>query len=491
MSQNPETLWHKAQTLYRHGWLDASREALEDAFSLSTDDPMMAAQLADFLGRIAVRRNRFTTGSNWFRRALQALDADASNPLTFAIQVRLNMAMAAEGHVDRAIRGMQHLESYAVIQSPRQQAIFQMNFAVMYMHNEFYPQSLVRLQKAQVLSSSNESEDFGYALYTNLGVVLLELSDWNTARDSLTQALRLTRGKGIHALNELTHLAQLTGDEEAAYQYGTRAMSVMWGSLMTFEKGELALLCEVLARLAGHWGASALRSQLIDTSQALYGQLGMWRQWRRLQEDLAPVRDIRSSPPAPFFEEVLRFAQLLQAMLAQDILHPNLAAIADVRTQIAQALAQQRGWTAKEREALNLVCRLADYGLTAIDYDILHDPKKTAAAWQRYQKHPELSIRLLESLSLPSEVTSAIRDHHEQPDGLGFPAGKPLEEIAPMALVFQVAHSYAWNVIQEGVKHSDALIQAKCQAGSILDPQWAAGLEELFETMDEPLSESP
>ncbi len=481
MELTREQLWQQGQLWYRQGWMDAAREALETTFNRCSEIPLMRAQAADLLGRIAVRENRFTTGSNWFRWGLKALDTEADNALAFAMQVRLYMAMAADGHVDRAIRSMQQLEPYAAMRTARQQAIFHMNFAVMYMQNEFYPQALARLTKTEsLLFFQEDMADLGYALHTNLGVVLIELSQWSQAQDQLRKALTFTTGHSIHAINELTRVAHLTGDDDLAYQFATQAMHGMWGTLMTFEKSELAHLCEILARLANHWGAASLKSQLLDTSQTLYGQLGMWRQWRRLQVDTDLTSQQKGVPMTPFVTEVARFAQLLQAMLAQDILDPKFPPLADVRTQIAQALAEQAQWNPESREHLNLVCRLADYGLTAIDYEVVKNPHQSSAAWARYQQHPTLSIRLLQSLHLPLAVINGIMDHHEQPNSNGFPEGKSEARISEIALVFAVAHAYAWQVIYLGIKHTQALDEVQNQAGIALAQAWVERLVSLF-----------
>ena len=483
MDPKCEKLWQQGQLWYRQGWMQAAREALEATFNLCSEIPLLRAQAADLLGRIAVRENRFTAGSNWFRWGLKVLDTEADNALAFAMQVRLYMAMAADGHVDRAIRSMQQLEPYAAMRTARQQAIFHMNFAVMYMQNEFYLQALARLTKAESrLIFQEDVAELGYALHTNLGVVLIELSHWDQAQDHLRKALNFTTGPGIHAINELTRVAQLTGKDDLAYQFATQAMHGMWGTLMIFEKSELAHLCEILARLANHWGAFSLKSQLLDTSQTLYGQLGMWRQWRRLQVDTDLVSHHNSIPLTPFVKEVTRFAQLLQAMLAQDILDPKFPLLADVRTQVAHALAKQAQWDAEAREHLNLVCRLADYGLTAIDYEVVKNPHQSPTSWARYQQHPALSLRLLQPLQLPAAVTDGIMDHHEQPNGKGFPEGKPEPHISEIALVFAVAHAYAWQVAYLGINHTQALNEVQSQAGLSLATEWTARLASLFTT---------
>ncbi len=478
-------MWHKpwvqGQRLYQAGWLDAAVEQFQKALNASPD-ALALAKIMDVMGRIAMQRNRHQVGISWFRQALQAL-SDHQTPsldVTFSITMHLNMALSLGADEDRALRGLQRLAPQVSTQSQRQQAIYHLNLGVVYIHTQLYPQALEKLRRAQELLTPNDYAAMGYPLHTNLGVVLIALGDYASARQELLKALTWSPDTGLHALNELTRLAILSNDEQQAKEYGQKAIKQMWGSLMTFEKSELANLCEILAQFTASTGDAALRRQLIDTAQTLYGQIGVWRHWRRLQEYLVAPQGREDPFATPFLADIRRFLQLLQMMLAQDILHEQLPAVADVRTQVAQALASAHGWDRNERHDLALVSRLADFGLTAIDYEVVHDPQKSATTWHRYTQHPALSLQLLAPLNLSPAIMAAIGDHHEQPDGRGFPHGKRQPAISPLAEVFSVAHAYAWDVIYLGTPHSQALENLEAQAPHRLPASWVKTLFTLF-----------
>lgn len=470
--------WRQGQRLYRGGWLDAAHEQFTIALDFVATDFVAEAQIMDAMGRIAMQRNRHQDGIHWFRQALSVLGDYPE--LQFVITLHLNMALSLGADEDRALRSLQRMEPQVSSQPRRQQAIYHLNHGVAYTNAQLYRQALERLRKAQTLLTAEDMPQMGYPLHTNLGVVLTALGDYAAARQELLDALEWSPDTGLHALNELTRLAILSNDENQAKVYGQQAIERMWSSLMTFEKRELANLSEILAQFAASAGDAALCRQLIDTAQTLYGQSGVWRHWRRLQDYSEASEGPHDNTAAPFLADIHRFLQMLQMMLAQDILHEKLPVVADVRTQVAEAMASAHGWDADLRRDLTLVSRLADLGLAAIDYDVVHDPHKSLATWNRYRAHPALSLQLLAPLDLPHSITEAIGDHHEQPDGGGFPVAKTASQISPLAQVFSVAHAYAWDVIYRGIPHSQTLSNLETKTPHELPEFWVHTLFSLF-----------
>jgi hypothetical protein len=67
------------------------------------------------------------------------------------------------------------------------------------------------------------------------------------------------------------------------------------------------------------------------------------------------------------------------------------------------------------------------------------------------RNHPFAAGDLLNKLSeIPGDVFSIISQHHEQPDGSGFPRGLVATQIAPLAAVFIVAHELVDLYIDSG-----------------------------------------
>lgn len=73
----------------------------------------------------------------------------------------------------------------------------------------------------------------------------------------------------------------------------------------------------------------------------------------------------------------------------------------------------------------------------------INDPKIKA-----FREHPNESAVLLQKIkNVPSDVDSIIRNHHERPNGTGFPNHSTLVGLNPLASLFIIAHdltNYIW-----------------------------------------------
>jgi len=66
-----------------------------------------------------------------------------------------------------------------------------------------------------------------------------------------------------------------------------------------------------------------------------------------------------------------------------------------------------------------------------------------------YREHPQKAARLVAELAeVPSDVEAIVAQHHERPDGSGFPQQMVALRLHPLACVFIVAHDLA-NFLQE------------------------------------------
>ena len=68
-----------------------------------------------------------------------------------------------------------------------------------------------------------------------------------------------------------------------------------------------------------------------------------------------------------------------------------------------------------------------------------------------YQTHPNLAADMARQMSeIPSNVDIILAQHHERPDGSGFPRGLVSNYIAPLSAVFIVAHDLTDFVLSSG-----------------------------------------
>ncbi|SHI94859.1 HD domain-containing phosphohydrolase [Desulfofundulus thermosubterraneus] len=109
----------------------------------------------------------------------------------------------------------------------------------------------------------------------------------------------------------------------------------------------------------------------------------------------------------------------------------------------ARACARVLGLDAGEQERVYLAGLLHDLGKIGVREDILLKPGPlTTEERKEMQSHPEVGARILEPARFPAAVIAAVRHHHEDYDGGGYPAGLVGEEIPLLARIIRVADTY-------------------------------------------------
>jgi HD-GYP domain-containing protein (c-di-GMP phosphodiesterase class II) len=82
-------------------------------------------------------------------------------------------------------------------------------------------------------------------------------------------------------------------------------------------------------------------------------------------------------------------------------------------------------------------------------------PSLTEEQYQSIANHPHKCVELIKELKeLPGEVDFLILEHHERPDGSGFPAGLTAMQITPLSSIFIVAHDLLDQMVLEGSNFS-------------------------------------
>jgi len=100
---------------------------------------------------------------------------------------------------------------------------------------------------------------------------------------------------------------------------------------------------------------------------------------------------------------------------------------------------------------------LHDVGKAFVPEALLEKPGPlTEQEWRLVREHPRLGAELLADLSpVLSGVAEIIRDHHERPDGRGYPAGRRAGEIRIEARV--IAACDAWAAMRSDRPYRPAL----------------------------------
>ncbi|MEW5897881.1 MAG: PocR ligand-binding domain-containing protein, partial [Bacillota bacterium] len=98
--------------------------------------------------------------------------------------------------------------------------------------------------------------------------------------------------------------------------------------------------------------------------------------------------------------------------------------------ELARSCARLLGLGAEEQEQVYMAGLLHDIGKIGVREDVLLKPGPlTPEEKEEMQGHPEVGARILEPARFPGGVTAAVRHHHEDYGGGGYPAGLSGEEI--------------------------------------------------------------
>ncbi|MFU8877814.1 MAG: HD-GYP domain-containing protein [Wenzhouxiangellaceae bacterium] len=111
---------------------------------------------------------------------------------------------------------------------------------------------------------------------------------------------------------------------------------------------------------------------------------------------------------------------------------------------LAMGLARALEWGPEQVEHAGLAGLLHDIGKLQLDEEIVNKPDElTEPEMQYLRSHSEIGYDLLRTDErVPPEVARAVHEHHEQPDGGGYPAGKTADELLPLSKLLAVVNAY-------------------------------------------------
>ena len=144
----------------------------------------------------------------------------------------------------------------------------------------------------------------------------------------------------------------------------------------------------------------------------------------------------------------------------------------------AENLARHAGLPRAFQDAIRMAALLHDIGKIAVPDSILTKPSKlTEEEFAFIRQHPNTGADILENISLMSVEARFVRQHHENWDGSGYPAGLAGERISIGGRILNIADSMDAMLMQRTYKESYSvqrmLDELRRCAGSQFDPTLA------------------
>ena len=132
-----------------------------------------------------------------------------------------------------------------------------------------------------------------------------------------------------------------------------------------------------------------------------------------------------------------RLASLLALAESLDT-HEHAATVG----RYAREIGRQLGYPQEGLENLMLAGILHDVGKVGIPSAIVMKPGPlTPEQWAEMRKHSEIGASMLGGVNLP-QIAEWVHDHHERPDGRGYPRGLDGDEVPIEARILAVADAY-------------------------------------------------
>jgi diguanylate cyclase (GGDEF)-like protein/putative nucleotidyltransferase with HDIG domain len=187
-------------------------------------------------------------------------------------------------------------------------------------------------------------------------------------------------------------------------------------------------------------GASS-EALLRAADQALYAAKRLGR--NRTVISSAEVPGILAGPPRPQGDEgQVELAALLSLAEALDMRDSGSVSHCHRVGRLAELTARELGMAPDAVERLRLAGILHDIGRVGIpDALVRKSGPLTDEEWRLVREHPEIGARMVETTDF-DDIRSWILYHHARPDGRGYPAGHPWDQVPLEARILGVADAY-------------------------------------------------
>ena len=200
---------------------------------------------------------------------------------------------------------------------------------------------------------------------------------------------------------------------------------------------------------------SYLHASIHESVQELTDKMGFTREVQALAKSQVQLT-VKAMGKKPILKKLL---QKLESQSGQ-----YLADHSFLTGYIACGIASQMEWSSEiTYHKLTLAAFMHDVVLSdplLAECETMDSAKAVAATpelLKEFQRHPYKVAELVRQMSeIPPDVDAIILQHHERPDGSGFPRGIQSSYIAPLSSVFIVAHDMAKTILEERGRFSVA-----------------------------------
>ncbi len=160
-------------------------------------------------------------------------------------------------------------------------------------------------------------------------------------------------------------------------------------------------------------------------------------------------------------------------------------------TRLALALADRMGLDPERTAVLRQAAVLHDVGKIGVRQEVLNKPGSLdPVELDLVRQHPIIGARILEPLTFLKDVVEVVLQHHERPDGRGYPEGISGRDLRIESRILAAADAYDAMVsdrpYRKGRTPEEALREMREAAGTQFDPVVVEALEEIVRSGEGP-----
>ena len=123
--------------------------------------------------------------------------------------------------------------------------------------------------------------------------------------------------------------------------------------------------------------------------------------------------------------------------------HPSTAGHSERVIRYALAIGKAMGLTKLDLQVLRRAAILHDVGKLVVEISSIDKPGRLEREeWLSMRRHPEIGASILEPLRFLKREIEIIRNHHERPDGKGYPKGLTENELDLLTGILSVADAF-------------------------------------------------
>ena len=157
-------------------------------------------------------------------------------------------------------------------------------------------------------------------------------------------------------------------------------------------------------------------------------------------------------------------------------------------TRYSVLIAEQMGFSLEQLEVIQQAGVLHDIGKITVELSILNKPGSLDIdEYEKIKLHPLIGYRILEPLDFDERIKLAVLQHHERPDGKGYPEGRSEDDILPEARILAGADAFdamtTERPYRDPLSTEEALVEMETHAGTQFDPEVVEILSRIVRSM--------